>query len=99
MLHELLGQRESSLALYCSVGALGQVRRLSGKAPRLTRREHEIADLIAGGSSNRAIAERLSLSERTVEHHAASLYAKLGYRTRAEFIASYARKRELASAP
>ena len=97
LLHELLGDRASSLDLYRSIGALGQVRRLSGKAPRLSRREREIADRIAEGSSNRAIADQLTLSERTVEHHAASIYAKLGFRTRAEFIASYSRVRDAAS--
>jgi DNA-binding CsgD family transcriptional regulator len=93
-LHELLGNRAAALDVYRSIGALGHVRRLSGKTPRLTRREREIADLVAAGNSNRAIAERLSLSERTVEHHAASVYSKLGFDTRAEFIATYPRIRD-----
>jgi DNA-binding CsgD family transcriptional regulator len=44
---------------------------------RLTAREAEIAGLVAAGKSNRAIAEALSLSERTVEHHVRSILAKL----------------------
>lgn len=90
MIHELLGDQSTAIDTYRQVGAAGQVRRLTGKSTQLTRREREIADLIARGSSNRSIAEQLTLSERTVEHHAAAIYSKLGTRSRAEFIASYA---------
>jgi DNA-binding NarL/FixJ family response regulator len=43
----------------------------------LTRREAEVAGLLAEGLSNAAIAERLVLSPRTVEHHVAAVMAKL----------------------
>ncbi|GAA1982553.1 LuxR C-terminal-related transcriptional regulator [Catenulispora subtropica] len=45
---------------------------------RLSRREYEIAMLAAGGASNRAIADALVLSPRTVENHLNRAYAKLG---------------------
>lgn len=48
----------------------------------LTRREREIAQLVADGLSNRSIGERLSISERTVEHHVSSLLSRLGIRSR-----------------
>jgi DNA-binding CsgD family transcriptional regulator len=57
--------------------------------PRLTDRQREIARLIAAGSSNRTIAESLSLSERTVETHVQNLLTKLGFHSRAQ-IASWA---------
>lgn len=50
----------------------------------LTRREREIAGLAAGGLSSRAIAERLTLSVRTVDSHLSRVFTKLGIRSRQE---------------
>lgn len=44
---------------------------------RLTPRQLEVLRLVAEGHSNRAIAERLSVSERTVEHHVAHILERL----------------------
>ncbi len=44
----------------------------------LTARQHEIISLVAQGYTNSAIAEKLYISERTVEHHLSSIYTCLG---------------------
>jgi len=53
----------------------------------LTPREREIADLVSAGNTNRAIAGRLVLSERTVEGHVRSILAKLHLANRTELAA------------
>jgi DNA-binding CsgD family transcriptional regulator len=53
----------------------------------LTSREVEVARLVAHGHSNRAIAERLVLSERTVESHVSNILAKCGFTSRAQVAA------------
>ncbi len=55
-------------------------------APLLTEREREVLDLIAAGSTNREIAERLFLSPHTVKEHTSALYRKLRARNRAEAV-------------
>lgn len=44
----------------------------------LTKRESEIAELFAWGASKKDVANRLNISERTVENHARNIYAKIG---------------------
>jgi DNA-binding CsgD family transcriptional regulator len=50
---------------------------------RLTRREREIAELIAEGMSNTQIAEQLTISEPTVKTHVTRVLKKFGVRQRA----------------
>ena len=50
----------------------------------LTRREREVAALVAVGKSNRAIAETLVLGVRTVEGHVSNILGKLGFTSRTE---------------
>jgi DNA-binding NarL/FixJ family response regulator len=57
----------------------------------LTNRELDVVRLLAEGLRNAAIAERLFLSPRTVDHHVSSVLRKLGARTRGEAVAAAAR--------
>jgi non-specific serine/threonine protein kinase len=54
---------------------------------QLTRREREVAELIAQGLSNREIAARLFISRRTAESHAENILRKLGFTSRARVAA------------
>ena len=53
---------------------------------QMTKREREVLDLLGEGLGNRAIAERLGISEHTVKFHLESIYGKLGATTRGEAI-------------
>jgi len=44
----------------------------------LTEREREVLALMAEGRSNRAVARRLGVSEKTIETHIATIFSKLG---------------------
>ncbi|WP_431931776.1 ATP-binding protein [Nonomuraea jabiensis] len=54
---------------------------------RLTAREREIAELIARGLSNRAIADELVISPATAARHVANILSKLGFSTRTQIAA------------
>jgi non-specific serine/threonine protein kinase len=60
-------------------GALG--------GPTLTRRQREVAVLVAEGMTNREIAERLVITERTAENHVEHVLSRLGLRSRAQIAA------------
>jgi DNA-binding NarL/FixJ family response regulator len=58
-----------------------------GSSSALTRREAEVAALVARGLTNRDIAAQLFLSVRTVEVHVDHVLTKLGFRTRTQLAA------------
>jgi len=79
------------------------LRRLGVRQPRhehgagaLSPREIEVADLVAEGLSNPAIARRLYLSRPTVASHVAHILTKLGFSSRAQ-IAAWATQRRVAA--
>ena len=62
-----------------------------GNPAGLTARELEVLALVSDGLRNRDIAERLFLSEKTVDHHVSSILRKLGVGTRGQAAAEAAR--------
>jgi DNA-binding CsgD family transcriptional regulator len=64
-----------------ATGARPRRSRISGVGS-LTPRERQIAELAAQGQSNRAIADQLIVSEKTIEWHLANAYRKLEIRGR-----------------
>lgn len=76
-------ERSRALAARCE-GASTAGLEVPEAAVPLTRREREIATLVAAGRTSRAVAEELVLSARTVENHLARIYAKLGVNNRTD---------------
>lgn len=78
---ELAAARET----YARLGAAPDLARVAGApvAAGLSPRELEVLRRLAAGDSNKAIAGRLLLSERTVDRHVSNIYAKLGVSSRA----------------
>lgn len=50
----------------------------------LTKREHEVLNLVAEGLSNKRIALRLGVHEKTIKQHMTHIFAKLGISNRTE---------------
>ena len=74
--------------------------RLRGEAPvptdgveELTPQERRILDLVAEGLTNRQIAERIHLAEKTVKNYVSNILMKLGLARRAEVAAYMAKRR------
>jgi DNA-binding CsgD family transcriptional regulator len=66
-------------------------------AVRLTKREQEISHLVADGLSNKAIAERLVISQRTAEGHVENVLTKLGFHSRSQIAAWVGERRSAAA--
>ncbi|MGW1737699.1 protein kinase domain-containing protein [Nocardia sp. NPDC001965] len=72
-------------ALGESVGAASGAA--TDRAPKLTRRERQVADLVARGLSNKQIATKLVISQRTAQGHVENILTKLGFTSRAQIAA------------
>ena len=69
------------------VGALQELNSVSDSVPalsNLTEREREVVDAIIKGSSNKTIAQALSVSEQTVKNHVSRILEKCGVANRVE---------------
>jgi ATP/maltotriose-dependent transcriptional regulator MalT len=81
------------------LGAVPDLKRIDKLFPQpgppdhpLSRREVEVAELVAQGLSNKVIAGKLFVSERTVESHVKNVCDKLGFNSRAQ-VASWVARR------
>ncbi len=101
---ELAGRPLEALALFRRAGSVQDVRRVEPRthdraapsrppADGLSGREREVAALVARGLTNRAVAELLSVGEKTVEKHVSAIYQKLGFSTRARLAVYVAAQR------
>ena len=79
-------ERACERSLSASRGEMGG-REAQAVIDEMSAREAEVTGLIAGGLTNRAIAERLGLSERTVQGRRNNIYHKLRVHTEAELLA------------
>ncbi len=85
-------EREAARATYAELGAALDLRRIDSLLGReetasgpggLSPRELEVLALVAGGATNKRIAEELVISVRTVDRHVSNILAKLGVSSRA----------------
>jgi DNA-binding NarL/FixJ family response regulator len=86
---------EEARNLYAAMGWVRHERRtreigVVHREQRLSSREQQIAQLLQEGRSNRAMAEKLFISEKTVEKHLARLYEKLDVNNRAAAVRALA---------
>jgi predicted ATPase/DNA-binding CsgD family transcriptional regulator len=83
-----------SLALQEQAEQVPQPRAERAGITALTRREQEIAGLVAQGLSNRDIASTLVISQRTAETHVEHILTKLGFTSRAQIAAWVAERQQ-----
>ena len=96
------GALEEALATFTALGAtlwVEKAERMLGGAEEasldvlqpLTPAERRVAEIVAGGATNRAAADQLFVSVRGIEVHLTSIYRKLGIRSRTELAGLLAR--------
>jgi DNA-binding NarL/FixJ family response regulator len=84
-------ERDAALSAFTRLGAqpaVSRIGKLSAEGPRetarlLSDRETQVLRLVASGKTNRAIAETLFISEKTVARHVSNIFDKLGVSSRA----------------
>ncbi|QYB07399.1 protein kinase [Rhodococcus sp. USK10] len=74
-------------ALAYALGTSAPKRSETGQEEVLTKRERQVADLVAQGMTNKEIAAQLVISQRTAQGHVEHVLAKLGFNSRAQIAA------------
>ncbi|BAH53233.1 protein kinase domain-containing protein [Rhodococcus opacus] len=82
----------AAAASYALGESLPAAPRRGDPAAALTKRERQVAGLVAQGLTNKAIAARLVISQRTAQGHVEHVLAKLGFSSRAQIAAWVARQ-------
>ena len=86
--YELGGESKRALEAYRNLGALRDLRRMevdrTADTAVLSRREREVAELVAKGHTNDEVAQMLHISPRTVEKHVSAALEKLNLRSRVQ---------------
>lgn len=84
---QLVERVQHALALDARLREVAQQHAVHAqKLARLTRREREVMDLLVASKSNKAIAQRLNISSRTVETHRENLFTKLDIQSLPELV-------------
>lgn len=73
--------------------AIEQAPAFSNKDARLSYREHEVAQIVASGKTNKEAAEVLFVTEKTIKFHLTNIFKKLGYKGRSQLIIAEANRR------
>ncbi|MFJ5157098.1 ATP-binding protein [Streptomyces sp. NPDC088353] len=80
--------------------AMAYVLEDAAGAPGLTRRESQVAELVAEGLTNKDIAARLTIAQRTAENHVERILGKLGFTSRTQLaLWTYEQREEPARRP
>jgi DNA-binding CsgD family transcriptional regulator len=95
---EAVRSLQAALDCFTELGATAFARQAQAELGRgqrsrsgamLTTAERQVAELVAGGATNRETAAQLFTSVRTVEGHLAAVYRKVGVRSRSELAKRY----------
>lgn len=101
---EARARLEEAIAIFDRLGAapwgerarreLESRRRKAGSSELLTPHEQQVVALVGRGATNREAADRLFVSEKTIEYHLASIYRKLGVRSRSQLAYAFGSRGE-----
>jgi DNA-binding CsgD family transcriptional regulator len=82
------GERDGEIAVTLRAPTPVEILRLLSRIYGLTTRERELVRLLLAGLDTRAIGDRLHISAHTVQDHLKSVFAKTGFRSRRELLAT-----------